>query len=175
MNQTSRSRDPRLVGSVSVIWIVASVLIMTTNGATDNQFFAWSFGPTDHLQLLGVKIDTWGKYSMLCVFVAIDAGINVWVLEVVHTWLNNNIYRAEVQTEHGDRWAMFIALALNIYTCVHNIIMLFLMLSQVDIQIIVIVVNVVLTTCIVDGYLRAKLHTVNFQQIALRMASDDVV
>lgn len=150
-------RDPRVVSVVAVAWIVICVVVLVVDrGVYNNQYLTWNFGPSDDLKIMGVNIDSWTRWIMVIVFVAIDAIISVWVAEVVYTWLNNNVYRHEVPTQFGDRWATMIAVSLLIYTGFHAVILLFIMLSQVDILLISILIGAIATTVIVRGYLNAK-------------------
>ncbi len=150
--------DPRVVSLAAMLWCIVTVAIYVVCGGTaDNTYLSWSVGPHEKLFFIGVAINTWTKWVVLNSLVCIDAAINVWVLEVIHTWVTLNIYDSSKSTlDYSDPVVVGIAVALNIYTIIHLIVGLFLTLTQIDTQMLIIVENAVLTAMIVRLYLRRK-------------------
>lgn len=147
-------RDPRLVCTIAVIWSVIIVALYASFRESDKDSpLLWNWGPSDRLNFLGVRIHTWTRWILLNSIVTLDTAVNVWILEVVHTWVTLNIYSSRKDHNFSNRTTLLIAIALNLYTTLHTIVSVFLALTQLDTQVLIIVENLVLTCMIVRTYL----------------------
>ncbi len=119
----------------NALLFVAIALFVLCNHDKGNKYIR--FGPNDDLNIMGYSIDSWEKYVLLQVFLAVVQGTDVAVNEIVSPILGFNIYNPDKRTI-----SEFSRIELQVYANTHFMInamrsalMVIVTISQVDVAI----------------------------------------
>jgi hypothetical protein len=112
-------------------------LIFTTVFAEEKSWF--SFGPSSHLSIAGVFIDTQQKYSVLVVSIVFNSVIDMLVSEFAQPILGFNIYNPDKKLITDFKSKRELQLLASLYWCFNNLRTIFtnlVSISQVDLALI---------------------------------------
>lgn len=112
-------------------WGAISVVIFGRLGAFHMQFM--TFGPSDTSQLMGMKINTWGRWCFVALFSFLNTTCN--------EFFNNSLYPFFVNTiqDHKSKYIPYSKGVCNAISCLHDfyshvmsIFSIYLLFSQID-------------------------------------------
>jgi hypothetical protein len=150
---TKQSLQYCIYANILVLVILISTIILLVH---DNPYLR--IGPNISLIVLGIRIDTWVKYLILQVFVAINEILDVGLTEIGYPFLTLQVYDTDKKEIHD-----FTRVELQIYTNIYYIIgsvryvfTLLITLSQVDIALLKVVYGESITIYNVRRMLKHK-------------------
>ena len=112
-------------------------LIFTTLFAEDKGWF--SFGPSTHLSIAGVVIDTHAKYSVLVIVVVLNSVIDMLINEFAQPILGFNIYNPDKKLITDFKSKKELQLLASVYWSFNNLRSVFtnlISITQVDLALI---------------------------------------
>lgn len=139
------------------IWMVCviiglSILITYDTSNMDKKFYR--FGPHDDFIILGFKIDNNSKYSIIIIYSILNTILRTFQHEILSPWLVNNIQDLErEQNEYIRKYAYEVTTVNTIYQWVDWVLYMNLLLSQIDMVIIEIIMNIIATNITTLWYL----------------------
>lgn len=138
-----------------MVAITATVLSFSSRYASDEQKLFYRFGPNDHLKIMGFTIDTKEKYAAVVLYCFMNSMFRTLYNSVLHSWLINN-----VQDESKKKPKSMTVFAYEA-TCVTTIYMWFdwyiymnILLSQLDIVLIEICADLLMSNTVTYYYLK---------------------
>lgn len=150
---TKQSLKYCICANILVVVVLISTIILLGH---DNPYLR--IGPNVSLIILGIRIDTWIKYLMLQVFVAINEILDVGLTEIGYPFLILQVYDTDKKKIHD-----FTRVELQIYTNIYYIIgsvrsvfTLLITLSQVDIALLKVIYGESITIYTVRQMLKHK-------------------
>ena len=150
---TKQSLKYCICANILVVVVLISTIILLGH---DNPYLR--IGPNVSLIILGIRIDTWIKYLMLQVFVAINEILDVGLTEIGYPFLILQVYDSDKKKIHD-----FTRVELQIYTNIYYIIgsvrsvfTLLITLSQVDIALLKVIYGESITIYTIRQMLKHK-------------------
>ena len=150
---TKQSLKYCICANILVVVVLISTIILLGH---DNPYLR--IGPNVSLIILGIRIDTWIKYLMLQVFVAINEILDVGLTEIGYPFLILQVYDTDKKKIHD-----FTRVELQIYTNIYYIIgsvrsvfTLLITLSQVDIALLKVIYGESITIYTIRQMLKHK-------------------
>lgn len=89
VSKFKRFTNPLFAAKALLAWQSGAVVLFAVFGLYEGDFF--SMGPSDHLELFGVAIDSWWKWSGLMTYCFFDMIMYEWSSEVIRPFIMNNI------------------------------------------------------------------------------------
>lgn len=127
--------DHRLAIGALLAWLVVLIASFIACGGTEeNDLVSMGFGPSPDVQLVGIRIDSWGKWAVVIAFMVVDTVINTWASEVIGPWISNSVYDHKEKYLDYGRWTTLAIV--NLFYFYHNIryyLTSYVAFSQVDI------------------------------------------
>ncbi len=153
--------DRRIAIAILLIWLgLLACCFIAAGGTGDNALIRFGWGPSPDLRFLGIVIDTWTKWTLLSSFVCIDMGVNVWASEIIGPWIGNTIYdHKEPRLEYTHATSMAITNLFFLYSSLRQIMTVYIAFTQIDILLLRILVDVVVTLFTSWAYIMPKTHT----------------
>ena len=132
-------------------------LIFTTLFAEDKGWF--SFGPSTHLSIAGVVIDTHAKYSVLVIVVVLNSVIDMLINEFAQPILGFNIYNPDKKLITDFKSKKELQLLASVYWSFNNLRSVFtnlISITQVDLALIKWVFLEITAVCTINILLSKK-------------------
>lgn len=139
------------------IIISLSVIKIKYGGREDkngDEDYFYKMGPNIHLMIMGIRIDTYGKYFIVVSYCFVNSMSRTLCNNVLHSWLIN-----QVQDETKDkkmiskRFAYEITCSTTIYFWFDWFIYMNILLSQIDMILIEIMTDLVMSLMTTNYYL----------------------
>lgn len=144
----SRTRVPVAI-IVTVIWSVfALVIVGNVFELSESEFFRVGPSSTLKIAFFNQSIDTWYKWRLLALFIAIDVTMVVYAGDMVGPWLMNVVMapRAKLDMAPSTTW-----LLVNIFSAVNNlraaVFMLIFSFTQFDFIVIQVATAAIVGAC----------------------------
>lgn len=151
------------------MFIITCTLLGISKYATEDQKQFYRFGPNSDLKILGIYIDNGGKYFGIVVYCFINSMFRTLHQSILHAWLINN-----VQDESKEKPTSIKKFAYEV-TCVSTIYMWFdwfiymnILLSQIDMVIIEICADLLMSIATTTYYLKTGPQMTNETVLLLR-------
>lgn len=137
-------------------WVLGCCMLISYTVDTTNSFY--NVGPSDNLTFIGITIDTEFKYACIIVYCLINTVIRSCSHNIVYPYITLNIQdpsnKNKVQNPHE-------IVTINIlYYWFDWIIYINLLISQVDMIIIEMISEIIITNLITYKYIREKISQV---------------
>lgn len=149
--------DKRLTCVLLMTWLVIVMSIFTHLGLAKTQFM--SFGPSPATFFMGIRLDTWHRWSMVAVFTFLSTAINDFVSDAVVPWIQNTVQ------DHKTKYIPYrkltcwgITQCWSLYCSVMSIFSIYLLMSQVDFLVIRTVTDGFVNAYTTSKFLRGKVH-----------------
>lgn len=175
MNNNYNYKVQRIVSKLLSLWIISiSILIIfLSKYADDEQKKIYRFGPNNELNILGFIINTREKYILVISYCFINSIFRTLYNSVLHSWLINNI-QDESREKNKDikNIAYEITLVTTIYNWFDWFIYINILLSQIDMVIIEIIADLLISLFTTRYYLNKKnkyLDDKNIESILLNL------
>ena len=133
-------------------WIIGCCLLLGFIINKADPFY--SFGPSDKLSFIGIVIDTRFKYFCIVLYCFLNTIVRSAVHNILHPWIILNIQDStnKVQVKHAHEIVTFN----NVYTWFDWFIYINLLLAQIDMIIVELLSELIITNLITFKYIRDK-------------------
>jgi len=125
--------DKRLTCALMMAWLCIVLFVYSLAGVSDHQGQFLHVGPSKKTIVMGVVIDTWGKWATLASMNFLKTTLNEFVGASLNPWIINTIQDEKTTTLPYTKATCF--LVVQLYTIYQHIMSVFgiaLLLSQVD-------------------------------------------
>lgn len=116
----------------------------------------FSVGPNPELYILGICIDTFPKYGVVISFCFINSGMRVMNIDVLHAWMVNEIQDTKNKHPVGVSKAYALSFVSVIYNWFDFFMYMNILLSQIDMLLIEIGADLIMTGMLTAHYLKVK-------------------
>lgn len=147
--------DKRMICVVLITWMATVICIFSSLGLMKTQFM--SIGPSEKTFFMGLKLHTWGRWSLVAIFTFVSTAINDFVGDAIVPWIQNTVQ------DHKSRYipyspmvCWFITQCWAIYCCTMGIFSIYLLMSQVDFLIIRATADAIVNTYTTFKFLKGK-------------------
>jgi hypothetical protein len=144
---THPSRRVRRIAVVSMIFAVL--------GAAHIQFF--TFGPSPDTMLMGYAIDTWGKWFVVSCLTFINTVFTEYVYDCLVPWIMTTVIDDKgSEIPYSKKSMMYFVVVCSTYRALIQIVMIYIMLSQIDFLMIRLAADILVTVVTTKHFLRNK-------------------
>lgn len=159
MNKLSRVGLCLLINTITLLCVFVFLIVFNENNSL------WQFGPSDSLNVLSIKIDTWTKYILLIVLICLIKASEVAVNDIGTPDLGFSIFDPSETTIYGftKNNLQFLSNSMFLVNALGNIFKTIVIISRFDIAIIS-VVSAEITSIFTIRYLLNKKKFVPYQQ-----------
>jgi len=142
-----------------MIFIVASLSSLYDQMDSETKSF-FMFGPNKNLMVFGIVINTYSKYSVIVVYALINSLLRTSCRDVLISWQTNNVQDISKPKKKKIRcFAYEVVCVTTIYNWLDWYIYMNLLLAQVDMLIIEISSDLLMSCIITRYYLNFKVKT----------------
>jgi len=128
--------DKRIITAFILVWTVVSSAVFCAIMIEDNSPFL-NFGPSPRTVLFGVKLDTWGVWWCVAVYIFVSTAVAAYASDSIVPWITNTVQDHTTRYIPYSKWTCWAII--QIFTCyavIMSVIGLFVALSQVDFMVI---------------------------------------
>lgn len=141
--------------TIMMMWVFFIFIIFFTFTERGHSFF--TFGPSAHSVILGVRLNTWARWCMMACLTFFDT----IMMEIVHDCLNPWIMTVII--DHKTKYLPYrkntlivISMVCGFFKTTSQTLLMFIMLSQVDFLLIRCLADLVVTYWSTDFFLKDK-------------------
>lgn len=128
---TGALADIRFVSSILLTWVVAVWIVFGVSGVFSTSFV--SFGPSPDLMFFNSPLDTWGKFSAVAAFTAVDQIFQSVSSNIVFPWITNDVQdRKQRNIEYSKVWVYRIRASYSTFVIMSSVIRIAVSLSQIS-------------------------------------------
>jgi hypothetical protein len=147
------------VNKVLLAWAATCSLLLgigasISGGSSETKFFA--FGPRDDLVILDIKINTFGRWSVVILYTIISTVARTVLQEIVAPWLIQTIQNDKPKDAYARRYAQEIAFGECFYRWFDWFMYMHILMAQVDMMVVELVGNLVAVFYTTRMYLKPK-------------------
>lgn len=148
--------QPHTVAKCVLGWIgvVCFILIFAFYAGSSVQQSFFTCGPNEHLQLLGVRIDTWTRYAAVVAYTVGSTCFRTLHVEVLSPWIMQSVQNNDAKCKYTMDHAMFVIMVSVVFTWLDWFMYLNILLSQLDFLLVEIAGNVWVTLLTTKQYMR---------------------
>lgn len=136
-----------------IISLLTYIIYKNSSNINTNIF---SLGPNSELYILGICIDTYIKYGTVICFCFINSGIRAMNMNVLHSWIINEIQDTKNNNIIETKKAYTLSSISVIYNWFDFFMYMNILLSQIDMLLIEIFADLIMTFFLTTYYLRLK-------------------
>jgi hypothetical protein len=146
-----------LLSKLFIAWIaviLCGLAVMVTQSDDEGLLRFYHIGPRDDLVILGIKIDTSGKYMIVIIYSLIGSIFRTCYYNVMQPWIINNVQDESRSKKHLDRYRVYETCTINvIYHWVDWLLYMNILLAQIDMMIVEIIADLMTTLVLTRYYL----------------------
>lgn len=147
--------DKRLTCVLLSCWLAVFLTVFSHLGVMQTQLM--SFGPSDNTFFMGVKLDSWYRWSLVAVFSFISTTINDFSGDSVVPWIQNTVQDHKTRYLPYSKWTCWaITQCWSLYVRIMGIFSIYLLMSQVDFLIISALADSLVNSYTTHRFLRGK-------------------
>lgn len=150
----------KLISRANILWMVIVVIsIVGLHNKMDSQTIKfYRFGPNDGLIVFGLTINTITKYVIVMFYICSNSFIRTMNHNVLSPWLINSVQDITIEKSNEIKTIAYeITYVVAIYNWVDFFIYMNILLAQVDMLLIEILVNIIISGIITKYYLNHKI------------------
>lgn len=149
--------DKRIMTAFLAFWTTLSSVVFLSIMIEDGSTFL-SFGPNDNTVLMGVNLDTWGKWWCVAIYTFVSTGIAAFSGDALVPWITNTIQDHKTRyIPYGKCSCLLIIQVFTIYAVIMSVIGMFVALTQVDFMLIRITADMIVNCFTTEWFLRKKI------------------
>uniref|UniRef100_A0A6C0I3T0 Uncharacterized protein n=1 Tax=viral metagenome TaxID=1070528 RepID=A0A6C0I3T0_9ZZZZ len=142
-------------------WMSMSIAFMTYIVFTNDVSHLFAVGPNPEFSIFGIVIDTFPKYGVVISFCFINSGIRAINGNALHSWIINEIQDVtRIPVNIGIGKACSLSFISIIYNWFDFFMYINILLSQIDMLLVEIFADLIVTGLLTIYYLRAKTTSV---------------
>jgi len=151
-------KTEKIVSRIAICWIttiiVAIGILYKYMDETESLFYR--FGPHENFIVVGIKINTIGKYLFVVSFCFINSLMRNNIHNILNSWLINNVQDIKLtKPKQIKLFAYEVTYVITIYTWVDWYMYMNILLAQVDMLIAEILADILISGLITKYYLNA--------------------
>lgn len=148
--------DKRVITAVIGLWTLVTACVFLGIMLEDESPFL-SFGPNERTMLMGVQLDSWGKWWCVAVYTFASTGIAAFSSDAVVPWITNTIQdHKTVYIPYSKMTCLLIIQTFTVYAVIMSVIGMFVALTQIDFMLIRISADLLVNQYTTFWFLRGK-------------------
>ena len=173
--------DKRKVVAVLMLYLALVLIVMKEIGLLDSTFM--NMGPSDSTSFMGVKLNTWYKWSLVAIFTFINTSINDFMSDAISPWILNTITDHKTKYIPYRKWVCLMITQLWIFYCnIMSVFAIFLAMSQIDFVLIRMCADLLVNAYTTTKFIRhktycpvkyKKLYEVDQEMVNMNKAGDE--
>lgn len=151
-----------IVSKSIIVWLlfVSCIIAYSSKYFTTDKSTFYSFGPNDNLKIIGVPINNYYRYVTIVIYSFINSGFRTLYSSVLKSWLINTIQdETKVKTRDMHVLAYEITCVTTVYVWFDWLLYMNILLSQIDLVIIEICADLLMSLYSTRYYLRKENYT----------------
>ena len=147
--------DVRVAGIAVALWTVAIIILVSSFGLGNSEFF--HFGPSENAHFFGSPVNTYYKYFGIMFYVAVQQLVQTYGLNTITPWLLTAVQNIRVETlEESNGVVLSLTSVWYLYLWMSRIISIQILLLQIDFLLVILLVELVTTVGSVKFFYLAK-------------------
>lgn len=148
--------DKRVAALLLSIWMVAVVGLLQTIDLLHSEFM--SFGPSSHMRFMSLTIDTWGKWWLLAIATFTSTCVSDFMSDAIVPWIQNTLQDHKTQyLPYSKVTCYLISQVWGVYCTVMLIFSVALMTSQIDLLLLRMGTDLLVSSYTTFKFMRTKL------------------
>lgn len=149
--------DKRLTSAVMCTWLAVVMYAYGLSDSGDVQNAFMNVGPSPQLVIMGIHVDSWNKWFMVTLFAFCNTAMNEFFSNSIDPWIINTL-QDEKTTEipYSKFTCILISQLWNVYCHCMSLVGISLLLAQVDLLVVRIVADVLVSTFAMTRFLTDK-------------------
>jgi hypothetical protein len=140
--------------------IITAISVLLSKETSLDSFYR--FGPSDTLVVIGLKINTYSIYACVLIYCFINTCIRNLNNQIVAPWITNVIHDTTVSKDHLSRTLIYEIVTISaVYTWVDWFIYINLLFAQIDMVIVEICTELIVTGFVTRMYLAIPVDLVS--------------
>lgn len=151
-----------IVSKSIIIWLVfvSFIIVYSSKYFTTDKSTFYKFGPNNNLKIIGVPINNYYRYITIVIYSFINSGFRTLYSSVLKSWLINTI---QDETKIKDKDIHFLAYEISCVTTIYVwfdwLLYMNILLSQIDLVIIEIFADLLMSLYSTRYYLKKENYT----------------
>jgi hypothetical protein len=150
----------KFVSRVIIAWMMLIIIIMSSlynkMDAEAQKFYI--FGPNNNLMIFGIQINSYTKYSIVVFYCFINSLIRTSYGNILRPWLTNSIQDINIEKNQAITFFAYeVTYVITIYTWFDWYIYMNILVAQVDMLIVEIISDIIMSGLITRYYLNYKI------------------
>jgi len=142
------------------LWIVTVVSLSVLYNVYNKQSDFFSFGPSQRLEFLEIKIHTWCRYTGVLIFLVCTQALKVFADETVSPFIINEIMQHSQETTIADNFSYMelqcLCQSYYVFSGISKLVTVFVSLTRVDLVLAIICTDVAISIYTTDRFLKTK-------------------
>ena len=148
--------DKRLLALFVFMWTALSACVFISIMVADHSPFL-SFGPNTRTRLMGVTLDTWGKWNCVAVYTFVSTCVAAFSSDAIVPWITNTVQdHKTTYIPYSKFTCLLIIQSFTVYAVIMSVIGMFVALTQVDFMLIRITADVLVNYYTTYWFLKGK-------------------
>lgn len=148
--------DKRVITALIGMWTLVSSLVFFFIMLEDGSSFL-SFGPNKRTKLMGVTLDTWGKWWCVAIYTFVSTSLAAFASDAVVPWITNTVQDHKTKyIPYSKLTCLVIIQVFTVYAVIMSVIGMFVALTQIDFMFIRIVADLIVNHYTTYWFLRQK-------------------
>ena len=140
--------------------VIVAISVLLSKEPTLDSFYR--FGPSDTLVVIGLKINTYSIYACVLIYCFINTCIRNLNNQIVSPWITNVIHDTTVNKEYLSRTLIYEIVTISaVYTWVDWFIYINLLFAQIDMVIVEICTELIVTSFVTRMYLNIPVEIIH--------------
>lgn len=140
--------DQRIAAALLWLWLMVMLVLLWNFGAftNANEYLRFGIGPGPDLKFIGMDITTWTRWCILAFGCFVDQAMTTWSSDMIAPWISNTI--ADHKTTHlpySKCTCVCVAVSFYSYHDLRYVIFIYMAFTQVDLLLMRVAVNVLVT------------------------------
>lgn len=148
--------DKRVLTACIAMWTIASSITFYLIMLYDNSPFL-AFGPNEKTKLMGVILNTWGKWWCVAIYTFVSTCIAAFASDAIGPWITNTIQdHKTMYIPYSKFMCLTIIQTFTVYAVIMSVIGMFVALTQIDFMLIRISADLMVNHFTTYWFLRGK-------------------
>ena len=149
--------DKRLTALVLAVWLVSLIVIFSTLGVLESNFFR--FGPSKSLHFMSIAIDTMEEWVLLAMYCFVDTLVKTFGHDSIVPWLIHTLSDPKCRTLPYKRSVCLVVMEVYYaYVHVSGMFKFFLSLTQFDFVLINMCADLAMKVYSYNSYMESKTY-----------------
>ena len=147
--------DQRKMTVCMFMWCAIVMYAYSQSVQKNNTFLQW--GPSDTMEIVGMKVNTWHKWWLLMSFTFLNTCINEFIGNCIDPWIINVLQDSKNEViPYSKGTCIAISQAYSLYCHLMSVVGISLLLSQIDVLFVRIIADMFVSVFAMTRFLRDK-------------------